>query len=973
MTTIGADLLLAASLLVALLAATVQLSSAFVRRLAERAAPRRRLTALHDGAAAHWRVRVAMYTVLVASGVHAATQAWHADHRERQRLADAQLADMAGAQRMLSQRLARLSTLAAHASPDEPDYRDTLRAGLHDARERAEDLSRRVDELAADLGPDGAPLQVAAEQWHATRTRLWRRIAELLEAGPDLAPAVEKALHADAELALDAAQALVDAVRAAADSRHQEQVDRAKVWAAFTVLLMVTVAIVMAEPAARAVRRQYRRLATQSLALERLALVSELTSNLVIVTDETRRITWVNDAFARLTGHAPDEARGQEPVALLRGQRAASADTGAAETAAARLLRALEAGHGVRVTLAAQRRDGGELWLDLDVQPLHGQTGERAGFVMVGTDITERRRALADQRIAAIAFDAGDAVVITDARQVILKVNPAFTRITGYSEAEAVGQVTGRLLRSGRHDEAFYRGLWAVLQRDRHWQGEIWNRRKNGELYPEWLSITAVLDEDGQVANYVAVFADITQKKQADETIHQLAFYDPLTELPNRRLMRDRLGQALAHAARERRPLAVLFIDLDHFKALNDTRGHDVGDRLLQEVAHRLRACVRAADTVARLGGDEFVVILPDLSASPERAAAEAEMVAEKIRAALAQPYPVDEQGWHCTPSIGIALLAGEAADAEADELLKRADTAMYEAKRCGRNTIRFFDPATHAAMAERVALEADLRAALEREEFRLVYQVQVDVNGSAMGAEALLRWHHPRRGVVPPADFIPLAEDTDLIVPIGQWVLVSACRQLRRWAWSDAARELTLAVNVSARQFRQPDFVDRVRDALASTGADPSRLCLELTESVVLDDLVDTAAKMGALRDLGVSLSIDDFGTGQSSLAYLGRLPLDQLKIDRSFVANMLGRRTEAVIVQAIIGMARSLGLEVLAEGVETLEQRDALRAWGCGAAQGWLFGRPLPIEEFERRHAAGAGHAVAPPEPAATPPTPA
>ncbi|MBI5270528.1 MAG: EAL domain-containing protein [Burkholderiales bacterium] len=905
---------------------------------------------------------MAMYTVLVAAGVHAATQAWHADHREGQRLADAQLADMAGAQRMLSQRIARLATLAVHDTASTASHRRALHAGLQDARERAVVLGQQVDDLAAALGPAGDPLAVAAAQWQATRNVLWQRIGELLEATPAQAPRVEEQLHADAEAALDAAQALVDAVRAAADSRHRAQVDRAKVWAAFTVLLMVTVAIAMAEPAARAVRRQYRRLAEQSLALERLALVSELTSNLVIVADEAHRISWVNEAFTRLTGHTPDDALGQDPVALLRGSRPASGETGSAEAAAARLLTALHSRTGARVTLAAQRRGGAELWLDLDVQPLRDDAGAHAGFVLVGTDITDRRRAMADQRIAAIAFDAAEAVVITDARQVILKVNPAFTRITGYTEAEAVGQVTGRLLRSGRHDQSFYRDMWQVLRRDHHWQGEVWNRRKSGDLYPEWLRITAVLDEDGEVANYVAVFSDITQKKQADETIHQLAFYDPLTELPNRRLMRDRLGQALAHAARDGRALALLFIDLDHFKALNDTRGHDVGDRLLREVARRLRGCVRAADTVARLGGDEFVVILPELSAWPDRAAAEAEMVAEKVRSALAPSYTVDDQGgWHCTPSIGIALVAGDAAPADADELLKRADTAMYEAKRSGRNAIRFFDPATHAAMAERVALESDLRTALAREEFHLVYQVQVDGQGRAMGAEALLRWHHPRRGVVAPADFIPVAEDTDLIVPIGQWVLAAACRQLRRWAWSDAARELTLAVNVSARQFRQPDFVDQVREALSATGADPSRLCLELTESVVLDDLVDTAAKMGALRDLGVSLSIDDFGTGQSSLAYLGRLPLDQLKIDRGFVSNMLGRRTEAVIVQAIIGMARSLGLEVLAEGVETLEQRDALRAWGCEAAQGWLFGRPLPIDEFDRRHAGGAAQAEA------------
>ncbi|WP_310383840.1 putative bifunctional diguanylate cyclase/phosphodiesterase, partial [Roseateles sp.] len=587
-----------------------------------------------------------------------------------------------------------------------------------------------------------------------------------------------------------------------------------------------------------------------------------------------------------------------------------------------------------------------------DVQPLCDDTGVAIGFVGVAADITERRQAQADLRIAAIAFDSLEAIAITDARQNVLRVNPAFTRITGYTAAEARGQVMGRLLRSGRHEPGFYEALWQRLRAERHWQGEIWNRRKNGQVYPEWLSITAVPDEAGAVVNYVAVFADITQKKQADETIHQLAFYDALTELPNRRLMRDRLGQVQAARARHGRPAAVLFIDLDHFKALNDMRGHSMGDRLLVEVARRLQLSVRANDTVARQGGDEFVVILPELSAGPEQAAVDAENVAEKVRAALARPFFLAEHEWVGSASIGISMLGGD--DASLDEVLKRADIAMYEAKRSGRNAVRFFDPAAHAAMLARSALEADLRHALPGGQLLLHYQVQVDELGYPVGAEVLLRWLHPHRGMVAPGSFIALAEDTDLILPIGHWVLQMACSQLRRWAETPATRHLQLAVNVSARQFRQPDFVEQIRMALAVSGAKPNRLKLELTESLVLVNLDDTLAKMQAIKALGVSFAIDDFGTGQSSLTYLTRLALDQLKIDQSFVAKMLNAHTDAVIVQTIIGMANNLGLEVIAEGVETEQQLAFLRHNGCRRFQGYLLGRPVSIEQFELQLAA-------------------
>ena len=548
-------------------------------------------------------------------------------------------------------------------------------------------------------------------------------------------------------------------------------------------------------------------------------------------------------------------------------------------------------------------------------------------------------------RIAATAFETQEGILITDLNKRILKVNRAFTRLTGYSAEEAIGQ-TPDLLKSGRHDADFARRMWEAIVRDKYWQGEIWSRRKNGEIYPTWLTTTAVTDAAGQMTHYVSVFTDITLRKQAEEQIHQLAFYDPLTKLPNRRLLIDRLHHAMVSGTRNIAHSALLFIDLDNFKTLNDTKGHDVGDLLLIEAAQRLQACVRGGDTVARLGGDEFVVMMVNLSDEVELAAAQAKMAGEKIRESLSQPYRLRNFEYHSSCSIGISLFRAQ--DVTVDDLLKRADTAMYEAKTAGRNTLRFFDPTMEAVLEARVKLEADLRYALAHEQFELYYQIQVNAANHTIGAEALLRWMHPVRGMVMPNDFIPLTEETGLIVPIGRWVLETACAQIKEWEKNPLACELQIAVNVSALQFHQPDFVKHVRDTLGMTGADPTKLKLELTESVVLDNIGEAIAKMHDLKKIGVRFSMDDFGTGYSSLAYLTQLPLDQLKIDQSFVRNIGTKPTYAVIVQTIIGMANSLGIDVMAEGVETEAQLIFLGRAGCMAYQGYLFGSPVSLEEF-------------------------
>jgi diguanylate cyclase (GGDEF)-like protein/PAS domain S-box-containing protein len=525
-------------------------------------------------------------------------------------------------------------------------------------------------------------------------------------------------------------------------------------------------------------------------------------------------------------------------------------------------------------------------------------------------------------------------------------VNKAFSDITGYTAEEAIGH-TPRLLSSSQHTEGFYDALWECVHATGHWAGEVYNRRKNGEVFPQHLTVTEVKDTKGVVTNHVATLTDITMNKAAAEEIKHLAFYDSLTGLPNRRLMVDRLNQALVSSARTGRDGAVLFLDLDHFKTLNDSLGHDVGDLLLRQVAERLTSCVREGDTVARLGGDEYVVLLEDLSEVVLEAAAQVETIGEKILKSLNHPYQLGQHEYNCTPSIGAALFNNH--NQSQEELLKHADIAMYQAKKAGRNTIRFFDPKMQDVINTRVDLERELRKALDKHQLHLYYQIQVDATGRAMGAEALIRWLHPEHGLVSPFHFIPLAEETGLIISIGKWVLDTACSQLKVWEQQAITRELTISINVSAKQFRQPDFVNQVNQALLHFDINPMRLKLELTESMLLDNIEDTVATMNQLKEIGIRFSLDDFGTGYSSLQYLKRLPLYQLKIDQSFVRDIAVDSSDQAIVRTIIAMAHTLNLNVIAEGVETEEQQDLLLNNGCTHYQGYLFGRPVPIEQFE------------------------
>ncbi len=586
------------------------------------------------------------------------------------------------------------------------------------------------------------------------------------------------------------------------------------------------------------------------------------------------------------------------------------------------------------------------VWVQLSANVAHAEGGIPV-FRLGLSDISRIKLLEVELRIAATTFDSHEGVVITDAGKAILRTNKAFTRITGYAPEEVAGRQPS-VLKSGRHDADFYASMWDSIAVSGSWQGEIWNRRKSGELYPEWLTITAVKDEAGNSSHYVGTFTDVSARKSAEDQIKALAFHDPLTQLPNRRLFTDRLEQALALGYRHQRKGALLFVDLDNFKNINDTLGHDQGDLLLKQVAWRLNSCVREGDTVARLGGDEFLVMLENLSDDSLDAARQAESVGEKIRLALARSYQLNHSEQRCSASIGITLFGGEPHESSA-EPLKRADLAMYQAKLAGRNTLRFYDQEMQAVVTARSALEVGLHTALEQRQFVLHYQAQVSGQGQVTGAEALLRWVHPERGLLVPADFMSIAEDSGLILPLGQWVLEAACSQLAQWAQHAQSAHLMLTVNVSARQFNQKSFVDQVLATLVKTGANPRRLVLELTESLLLSHVDAVAAKMTALKAKGLGFSLDDFGTGFSSLAGLKRLPLDELKIDQGFVRNILTDPDDAAIARMVITLAQNFGLKVVAEGVETQEQRNHLASQGCNDWQGHLFSRPLAIQEFD------------------------
>lgn len=538
---------------------------------------------------------------------------------------------------------------------------------------------------------------------------------------------------------------------------------------------------------------------------------------------------------------------------------------------------------------------------------------------------------------------SGEAILVTDKNNRIIAVNRAFCSLTGYSAEEVLGQ-SPSMLASGRTPRETYQAMWAGLNSCGYWQGELWDRRKDGSIYPKWSAISAIYDDQRKLSHYMAGFTDMSERKASEERIADLARHDPLTRLVNRFELESRLTQALLTALREKQQAAVIFIDMDRFKLVNDSLGHHVGDQLLIEVANRLRSTVRDSDIVARLGGDEFVVVLTGLESAMDTAA-----IAEKLLRRLGEPYLLDGNTLHSSPSIGISVFPGDGADGAT--LMKNADLAMYHAKDSGRNNIQYFTAAMNQAAGERLAIERDLRVALERGQLELHFQPQVrSGNGEIHGVEALARWQHPTQGYMSPAKFIPIAEESGLIEQLGNWVLDAACRQTAEWQ-AEGIRGIRMAVNISAHQLRSPAMVDTVRAALLRHGLHGEDLELEITESVAMADPDRAIGQLTALRSLGVHLSIDDFGTGYSSLAYLKMLPIQSLKLDRTFVRDIESDANDAAICTATLALAHSLGLKVVAEGVETVAQRDFLEQNRCDFLQGYLFGKPEPAAFWRSR----------------------
>ncbi len=549
-------------------------------------------------------------------------------------------------------------------------------------------------------------------------------------------------------------------------------------------------------------------------------------------------------------------------------------------------------------------------------------------------------------RIAAITFEMKENLVITDKKQNIVQTNRAFTQDTLYEQRAVLGKSIN-ILTSTRHDKEFLAGIDKEVVAFGFWEGEYWCRRKNGVEYPSWLTISVVKGKGEKTLNYIYSFSDMTTRKEAELQIQNLALYDSLTNLPNRRLLIDRLDQALVSSVRHNKISALIFLDVDHFKTLNDTLGHQLGDLLLQELGKRLASSIRANDTVSRFGGDEFVILLDDIGDSDDIAVERCTAICNKLKDNLSQEYQLEEAKYRCTVSIGITLF-GQQYISSAD-LFKQADIAMYQSKGAGRNQISFFDQAMQATVESHADLETELARAIEREQFQLLYQPQIHNDNHIFGVEALLRWNHPEHGTTSPNVFIPLAEKNSLIIPIGKWVLDTACAQLKQWENNPHTSHLTISINVSARQFGQSDFYMQVKQVIEQHAINPAKLKLELTETAVLENVETTIETMNALRDLGVEFSMDDFGTGYSSLRYLKHLPLSQLKIDKSFVNTIEQSNSDKVIITTIIAMAKALSLQVIAEGVETDMQKQQLLESGCSSYQGYYFHEPLTISSLE------------------------
>ncbi|WP_447927877.1 bifunctional diguanylate cyclase/phosphodiesterase [Vreelandella sp. EE27] len=689
-------------------------------------------------------------------------------------------------------------------------------------------------------------------------------------------------------------------------------------------------------------RRIEEREAARAHALEREvrldALVNSL-QDLLFVFDEQGRFRHIHAIDQRLLLIDPDAALGQHFSNIL------PADI--AETFSDVFDR-VKRFHQVKTFEYALMIDGQHHCFHATVSPLVDVSRTFSGVLSVVRDVTEDKRLQAELKIAAAAFQTHLGILITDRKGYILKTNDTFKRITGYQDADMVGK-TPRMFSSGQHGAAFYRELWQRVNRVGNWEGEIWNKRKNGEFFPQWITISAIYDDDGTLSHYVATISDISERKAAEQEIHQLAFYDPLTGLINRRLFMDRLEAALKELNRHQRYGALMLFDIDNFKEVNDTQGYHAGDQLLQGVAQRLSRMLRDTDTLARLGGDEFAVLIEGVNSNLAQTHQLAQGIAYKLMESLNEPIKLNNSLVTITVSAGVTMMSSD--QHNMDDYLQQADMALSQAKSSGRQTLRFFNPGMQAELLARVRLESDLRQAVLFKQWQLYYQPQVDPRGVMSGMEVLLRWHHAERGIISPGEFIPLLESTGLINEVGEWILEQACWQLNEWAGHPVLGRLTISVNISPVQFRESGFAERIESVFARTRAPLEQLKLEVTESLFVEAPSEVRETMLRLKARGVRFSLDDFGTGYSSLAYLAQLPLDQLKIDQSFVQQIPGSTANAAIVESTIALAKSLNLDVIAEGVETREQYAWLLAHGCLSYQGFLFGRPMPVAALTRQ----------------------
>lgn len=668
--------------------------------------------------------------------------------------------------------------------------------------------------------------------------------------------------------------------------------------------------------------------------LRKLSIAVEQSPVTVVITDLDARIQYVNPKFTEVSGYSPAEAIGQTPNILKSSQTPRKIYD--------ELWDRLSQGQTWKGELLNKRKNGELYWEETQIAPVKNPQGTVTHYVAVKTDITERKTAEAQLHLAANVFThAREGIMITGIDGTIIDINEAFSRLTGYSRAEVLGK-NPRILKSGRQDQAFYAAMWQELIEAGHWYGEVWNRRKSGEVYAEMLTISAVRDAQGQVKQYVALFSDITSLKEHESQLEHIAHYDALTALPNRMLLADRLHQAMAQALRRKQHLLVIYLDLDGFKFINDSHGHDAGDQLLMSVANRMKQTLREGDTLARLGGDEFVAVLLDL----EDETSSLPML-NRLLSAAAKPVLIDGRNLQVSASIGVTVYPQEE-EVDADQLLRQADQAMYQAKLAGKNRYQFFDTAQDRHLRGHHESLERMRQALNRREFVLYYQPKVNMRtGMVIGAEALIRWQHPENGLLPPAAFLPVIEDHPLAVEVGEWVIDSALSQMA--AWHAMGLEIPVSVNISAYQLQQPDFIARLHVLLAQHPEVPAaQLELEVLETSALEDLVWVSQIIGACREIGVSFALDDFGTGYSSLTYLKQLPATQLKIDQSFVRDMLDDPDDLAILEGVLGLASAFRRRVIAEGVETLEHGSMLLRLGCDLAQGYGIARPMPAHDF-------------------------